>query len=74
MSNRRPTTLLLVLAAVAIAGFTLALVFDEEKGWNHPGQLVANIAWISMLLSVVGIVITGAALLTRVLRRHDVAG
>jgi hypothetical protein len=74
MSNRRPATLLLVLAGVAVAGFTLAVIFDEEKGWNHPGQLVSNIAWISMLLSVVGIVITGVALLARSVRRHDTTG
>ncbi|MDP9182943.1 MAG: hypothetical protein M3P04_09245 [Actinomycetota bacterium] len=72
MSNRRPVTLLVTFALVAVVGFGLADLLDEHKGWNHPGQFVANIAWISMLLSVVGIVVTGVALLARSLRRSDV--
>ena len=72
MSNRRPVTLLVAFTVVAVVGFGLAAVFDEHKGWNHPGQFVANISWISMLLSVVGIVITGIALLARSLRGREI--
>ena len=74
MSNRRPAALLLALAGIAVVSFALSATLDENKGWNHAGQFVANIAWISTLLSVLGIVVTAVALLARGVRRHDTAG
>jgi hypothetical protein len=74
MSNRRPTTLLLALAGIAVVSFALSAALDDNKGWNHPGQFVANIAWISTLLSVLAIVVTAIALLARGVRHHDTAG
>lgn len=72
MSNRRPVSLLITFAVVAAVGFGLAAAFDEEKGWTHPGQAVANIAWITMLLCILGFVLTSGALLVRSLRHRTV--
>lgn len=71
MSNRRPATLLIALIVTAAIGFTLAVALDEHQGWNHPGQFVANVSWIVMLLAVLGFVVTGAALIAKSLRHHD---
>jgi uncharacterized membrane protein len=71
MSNRRPLVLLGSFAVVAILGLALAAGFDNNQGWNHPGQFVANIAWIGMLLAILGFVVTSAALIATRLRRHS---
>lgn len=65
MRNNRPVLLLSSFGATAIAGFVLAVIFDEHKGWNHPGQFVANVSLIAMLVAVLAFVITGVAVLTR---------
>ena len=70
MSHRRPIVLLGSFAVVALAGLLLAAAFDEQQGWNHPGQFVANVSWIAMLLAVLGFVLTGVALITRQARRR----
>ena len=70
MSNRRPLVLLGSFAIVAVAGLALAAGLDENKGWNHPGQFVANISWIAMLLSLLGFVVTAVTLIARRARSH----
>lgn len=70
MTNRRPLVLLASCAAVAVIGAVLAAVFDEQKGWNHPGQAVANLSWIAMLIAILGIVLTTATLVAGAIRRR----
>jgi hypothetical protein len=65
MVRNRPALLLSSFGTTAVAGAVLAAVFDEEKGWNHPGQAVANVAWITMLVAVLAFIVTGVALLAR---------
>ena len=71
MSNRRPFTLLVAFAVTAVVGFVLAVALDEQKGWNHLGQAVANIGWIAMLVSILGFAVTGVALTARSIRHRD---
>ncbi len=73
MSNRRPVTLLITFAVTAGIGLVLAAIFDEQKGWNHPGQAIANVSWIVMLLSIVGLVVTGVTLLARNVRKGGIS-
>lgn len=70
MNNRRPIVLLATLAGIAVTGLVLAGVFDDQKGWNHPGQAVSNIAWIVMLLAVLGLVLVGGTLAAQSIRRR----
>lgn len=65
MQNRRPVLVLGTCAAIAVTGFVLAAVLDEQKGWNHAGQAVANVAWIVMLVALLGIVVSGGTLIAR---------
>jgi hypothetical protein len=65
MENRRPAVVLATCAVVAAIGFVLAAVFDEQKGWNHAGQAVANISWILMLAAVLGVVVSGGTLIVK---------
>lgn len=64
-SNRRPLAVLAMCGVIAVAGFVVAGVFDQQKGWNHPGQATANVAWILMLLAILGFVVTASVLVIR---------
>jgi H+/Cl- antiporter ClcA len=63
VNERRPTYIVLALAASAVVGFVGAGLLDVHGDWGEPRQAAANILWIVFLLSVVGLVVAGARML-----------
>ena len=70
MPSRRQFYLLGSFAAVALVGLALAATFDNNEGWNHPGQFVANVGWIGVLLAVLGFCVTSVALMASRVLHH----
>ena len=65
MTNRRPVHIVLGLFLTAVVGFVGGAALDVQGDWGEPRQAAANILWIVFLLSVVGLIVTGARLLVR---------
>ena len=65
MNDKRPRNVILILAITAAVGFVASGLLDEHSDWGNPRQAVANVCWILFLLSVIGLLVTGARMLLR---------
>jgi hypothetical protein len=65
MNNRRPVRILLALVATALVSAVSSGLLDVQGDWGEPRQAAANILWIAFLVSVLGIIVTGARVLVR---------
>ena len=63
MNDRRPVRIVLGLVAVALVSLVGSGLLDVQGKWGEPRQAAANILWMVFLLSLIGLVITGARML-----------